>query len=349
MNYDPMTGAPANNVEPPKKEKNTIALVALILSILGFNVVSLVLGILGLKKSRELDDGKGISVIAIVLSTLQVVAIALVLICGFAFTAMLWPEVKENIVEQANCSMAYDCEMINKSEYSCKYRDGKNLEQTITCPWTQVSTNQHKTTTITTKVADTKDKKILDDYLKDYLKKNLPLVDITLDAKYEVKSTHKYTLNGKNHEFKIYSYYNAAEEDADTIFTFDGKTLEAPYRFYVRPNSMSGSSQIKDIKTGKDYYLFVSDMYTEGGYSYSVMVIDDENNALYSFTGSGRFFKTKDDNTTKCIYRNGDQIIFYLPTENDQEALEVTAFMSNGELVFAPGNRIKGYQWSGLE
>ena len=156
MNFDPNTGQPINNnyQQPVVKKENTMAVIAIVLAALGFNVISLILGILGLKKSKETNSGKGLSIAAIIISILQILVIIFIVAVGTMFTNLVWPSVKKEIVNQATCAMAYDCELNTKSEYICKYKDENNEEKEIKCPWTDVNTDQQKTTTTT--VAKTK-------------------------------------------------------------------------------------------------------------------------------------------------------------------------------------------------
>ena len=149
MNFDPNTGQPINNnyQQPVVKKENSMAVVALVLAALGFNFVSLILGILALKKSKETNSGKGLSIAAIIISILQILVIIFIVAVGTMFTNLVWPSVKKEIVNQATCTMAYDCELNTKSEYICKYKDENNEEKEIKCLWTDVNENQYRTTT----------------------------------------------------------------------------------------------------------------------------------------------------------------------------------------------------------
>lgn len=156
MNFDPNTGQPINNnyQQPVVKKENTIAVIALVLAALGFNVISLILGILGLKKSKETNSGKGLSIAAIIISILQILVIIFFVAVGTMFTNLVWPSVKKEIVNQATCAMAYDCELNTKSEYICKYKDENNEEKEIKCNWEYINSNtQVKTTTPTKNVS----------------------------------------------------------------------------------------------------------------------------------------------------------------------------------------------------
>jgi hypothetical protein len=76
---------------PVYRKTNTMSVVGFVLSLFGFNVVSLILSILGLSQVRKSqmtqmpEDGEGLAIAGIIISSLSVVAIAIyfiiVIIC----------------------------------------------------------------------------------------------------------------------------------------------------------------------------------------------------------------------------------------------------------------------------
>ena len=72
MNYDPNTGQPVNNQQI--KQTNTPAIVGLVLAIFQFNIISLIVSLIGLSKSKQLNgEGRGIAIAGIALSVIQII------------------------------------------------------------------------------------------------------------------------------------------------------------------------------------------------------------------------------------------------------------------------------------
>ena len=69
-----------------KKETNAMAIAGLICAFL-FPLLGLIFSIVGLKKSKELNNGKEMSVVGIVVSSLALVFALIVMIFVFIFTA----------------------------------------------------------------------------------------------------------------------------------------------------------------------------------------------------------------------------------------------------------------------
>lgn len=80
-----------NNPAPAPAQKNTMALVGFILALLGFNLIALILSIVGLtycKKPEYNGDGKGFAIAGIIISCIYVVIfIILFATCGAAACA----------------------------------------------------------------------------------------------------------------------------------------------------------------------------------------------------------------------------------------------------------------------
>lgn len=86
-------------VEQPKKKENTMAIVALIVSLVGAwaiplagSIAGLILGILGFKQSKKMNgEGKGMSIASIVVSAVTLAGyVILILIYVFYFIFLFW-------------------------------------------------------------------------------------------------------------------------------------------------------------------------------------------------------------------------------------------------------------------
>lgn len=102
------TGNPMQSVQPvvqyvpveqPKKKENTMAIVALIVSLVGAwaiplagSIAGLILGILGFKQSKKMNgEGKGMSIASIVVSAVTLAGyVILILIYVFYFIFLFW-------------------------------------------------------------------------------------------------------------------------------------------------------------------------------------------------------------------------------------------------------------------
>lgn len=83
----------AKNTAPVATQKNSMALAGFILALLGFNVIALILSIVGLTNSKKPEfagDGKGFAIAGIVISSIYIaIFIILYATCGAAACAAL--------------------------------------------------------------------------------------------------------------------------------------------------------------------------------------------------------------------------------------------------------------------
>lgn len=117
--------------ETPVKQSNTCATVGFVFSLLGFSIIPLILCIIGLNKSKEVNKGKGLSIagILIVIIRMAVIILCLVLFTSF-FSAILG-------LGSSACSIVTECTSCNSLDVcTCKYTNMLNEEETITCPKT---------------------------------------------------------------------------------------------------------------------------------------------------------------------------------------------------------------------
>ena len=143
MNYDPNIGVPINKVSIPEKQ-NTIALVSMIFSLLGFNIISLIMGLIGLSRVKKTNNGLVFSIVAIILSGLETIGIVFII----SIAIINYPNLKNEANQiVSNCSVAYECEIKNKVESNCKYRDYNGIEIKIVCPSDLLNDTQYKTKT----------------------------------------------------------------------------------------------------------------------------------------------------------------------------------------------------------
>ena len=89
----PNCGVATDNMEktsaPVHAQDNTMALVGFILSLLGFNVIALVLSIIGLQNSRKPEyagNGKGFAIAGIVISSAYVALCVLIVVIVIGVT-----------------------------------------------------------------------------------------------------------------------------------------------------------------------------------------------------------------------------------------------------------------------
>ena len=93
-------------MEGNNNKKNTIAIVGFVLSFFT-TIIGLVLSIIGLSKSKELNDGKGFSIAGIIISSIRLALAILVILFAFIFTGTSFkiynsPEFRSTIEEIVN-------------------------------------------------------------------------------------------------------------------------------------------------------------------------------------------------------------------------------------------------------
>ena len=114
--------------EAPVKQSNTCATVGFVFSLLGFSIIPLILCIIGLNKSKEVNKGKGLSIagILIVIIRMAIIILCLVLFTSF-FSAILG-------TGSSACSIVTECTSCNSLDIcTCKYTNMLDEEQIITC------------------------------------------------------------------------------------------------------------------------------------------------------------------------------------------------------------------------
>lgn len=115
-------------------ENNTMSIVGFILSFM-MPVVGLILSILGLNKSKELNNkGKVLSIAGIIISVLLFIFQFLVLLLLISVgTVSSTLDTAKNKANKLMCEKAYDCELDSTGNYSCKYLNNDGIIEKITC------------------------------------------------------------------------------------------------------------------------------------------------------------------------------------------------------------------------
>lgn len=115
-------------------ENNTMSIVGFILSFM-MPVVGLILSILGLNKSKELNNkGKGLSIAGIIISVLLFIFQFLVLLLLISVgTVSSTLDTAKNKANKLMCEKAYGCELDSTGNYSCKYLNNDGIIEKITC------------------------------------------------------------------------------------------------------------------------------------------------------------------------------------------------------------------------
>ena len=137
MNFDPQTGQPLNNNQNnqpnngyynnyqnnyqqqgyyPQQPKptNTIAIVGFVLSLLQFGIISLILSIVGLSRSKEINgEGKGFAIAGIIISVLHIIIVTAVVIIAVVFYQALWPSIRSDL-EKSTSDKAFQLQLMKE-------------------------------------------------------------------------------------------------------------------------------------------------------------------------------------------------------------------------------------------
>jgi len=130
MNNENNTGGINNQIQ---QENNTIAIIGFIFSFL-FALVGLICSIIGYRKAKKINVGKGLSIAGIIISSISIVINLMAF--GIIFSADFVSSLRDNIDEEINeryCSEAYDCISNNNGTYTCKYIDDDFEYENIVC------------------------------------------------------------------------------------------------------------------------------------------------------------------------------------------------------------------------
>lgn len=379
-------------------EKNIIAIVGLVFSILGVGIVGLILSILGLKKSKKINDGKTISVIGIVVSVMKLIfasIITVIVILGIK-------SVKHEVVDSDQlCQVAYDCSnkgmFTDDDVFHCYTKDEYHQIHDVVCNRSQLLERQivgdKKTTpTTTTKLAEDYEtvlkreldfnKLIKDDRLNIKInEKNNNIRKEKIDKlpdKIDKESEYTYVINNNKHTIKEY-LYNAKEDIAygdymyDVLVTIDGyaykfdETRFENYEdndylnIYIDSDYTEYSEVLKDIATGKEYYMLVY-YYCGASTHYQFVIIDDDGNILITYEDGGEFYLDSDSwdedppyLSKKVIEYKDDKFKFMIDSsyvsydinhnykDHKSYGREVYGYIKNGEIIFENGNLVEGH------
>jgi hypothetical protein len=154
MNYDPNTGQPIYNgnqqpVQPQQQGgTNGFAIAGLIVSIFVSALVGLILSIIGLSKSKTLNNGKGLAIAGIVISIIKMVLTVIIVIVCWGLILGLFGIVSS--YEEYCTNPATVCSTAVGDYAECKYKDGTST-YTFTCPKNLIEKRTTEPTTKTTK------------------------------------------------------------------------------------------------------------------------------------------------------------------------------------------------------
>lgn len=136
-----MKGYEVHNNE--SNSNNGLAITGFILSFF-IPIAGLIVSIMGLKKSKELNNnGKGFAIAGIIISSIflglsLIFTLLFILIFIGSYTILentidYAEEFKDNYIDSYMCEYAYDCELDSSGMYSCKYEDEDGIELDISC------------------------------------------------------------------------------------------------------------------------------------------------------------------------------------------------------------------------
>lgn len=97
---------------PIEKKTNGFAIAGFIFSFIS-SIIGLILSIIGLKKSKQCNSGKGLAIAGIVISVVKIIAIILI---ASLFSAIIWPAVKEAITESTGEEYSQEYTKPNENE-----------------------------------------------------------------------------------------------------------------------------------------------------------------------------------------------------------------------------------------
>lgn len=133
-----MNNSSENMKEYEVNNSNSLAIIGFVLSFL-VPIAGLILSILGLKKSKELNgNGRGFAIAGIIISSIyMLIGIFVVIIWIIFFIILIMSETGYvNVDEYQNltlCERAYNCVELYDGSYSCEYEDEYGKEHDIKC------------------------------------------------------------------------------------------------------------------------------------------------------------------------------------------------------------------------
>ena len=97
-------------------------------------LLGLIFSIMGLKKSKVTNSGRGLSIAGIIISSISmsIVIIAFILIIFAGFMQNMNKNINETISERY-CSEAYNCVLNLDGKYNCNYLTDENKIISIVC------------------------------------------------------------------------------------------------------------------------------------------------------------------------------------------------------------------------
>ena len=120
-----------NQISFTEKKSNGMAVAGFILSFF-FALLGLIFSIIGLKKSKETNSGKGLSIAGIIISSINMI-IGLIIVFSTAVTVPTVINTMDETRQKLYCPTAYSCRINTEGKYDCKYTDSEGKVHDITC------------------------------------------------------------------------------------------------------------------------------------------------------------------------------------------------------------------------
>ena len=95
-----------------KPPKNIFAIVGFILSIVGLDIISIPLCILGLKEAKITNQGRKLAKAGLIITIVKVV---LVIVIGLLFNLVIWPQIKRNMIKSVEAALEEETEIVETS------------------------------------------------------------------------------------------------------------------------------------------------------------------------------------------------------------------------------------------
>lgn len=114
-----------------ERKGNTVAVLGFIFSFI-FSILGLILSIIGLRKSKQLNSGEGLSIAGIIISIIKLIFTGIIAIIAVVTIPSVLNTIN-NVKERNYCPNAYDCIKKEDGTYSCKYKDSDGNEKEINC------------------------------------------------------------------------------------------------------------------------------------------------------------------------------------------------------------------------
>lgn len=257
-----------NEVNTNIKQKNTLAILGFIFSFIN-SIAGLILSIVGLKKSKELNNGKGLSIAGIIISSLSIlITSVIVIICLYVIDNNIdnydpASDAKDDVYHKLYCSKSYNCEKNIFGYYTCDYKESDGKVYSVYCKESEIKTTTTTTTMPTTKRQYSLQKGIFSTEPKDKsngkyvisLDSNLKEFDVE-DNEYNV---YKYEFGNVFIYITYYKYYDS-KYYIDAYLSLD----ELDYYDYLFATTLKEGETLEFNMVDDTLYYFDKEIYYPG-------------------------------------------------------------------------------------